>query len=264
MTGVVFALGIAILWLQIKLLNHIIPENTIHTGVRWPDVIVGLTIYLKTAIDFAIYIGRLMDAYPGWVNRIAIECGTALGNILGTLAIIIIWTFFKEVHILLAIMIIVASLVLLRLAEDGFEHVRKDEESYHISFWGIEGWLDRFLHHANRFIEPILGWMVPHLEPNATKGGFMSLIILSFSVPFILGLDDFAGYVPLFSVVNVYGFAIGVFLGHMILNVALFISPQRTIYAVKHPVISFFGSLAFVGLAAWGLIEAVKLLFGLH
>jgi hypothetical protein len=257
-------IGVLVLWAQIALLNNVVPQNEILTNIRWADVLVGLTIYLKTSIDFAIFIGRLMDSYPGWKNRIAIECGTALGNILGTLVIIAIWTFFKEVNILLALMIVIASLVLLRLAEDGFEHVRKDEKEYHVSFWGIEVFLDKFLHHTNKYIEPVLGWMVPHFEGKPKKSGFISLVVLSFSVPFILGLDDFAGYVPLFSVVNIYGFAIGVFLGHMILNIALFISPQATIKAVKHPVISFFGSVAFIGLAIWGLIEATKLMFNVH
>ena len=41
----------------------------------------------------------------------------------------------------------------------------------------------------------------------------------------MLGLDDFAGYVPLFNVVNVFGFAIGVFSGHMVLNAFLYVSP---------------------------------------
>jgi hypothetical protein len=87
---------------------------------------------------------------------------------------------------------------------------------------------------------------------------------VSFTVPFILGLDDFAGYVPLFNVVNVFGFAIGVFLGHMVLNIFLYLSPKRTIQAVKNPIISLVGSIAFVLLAGWGLFEAYKLLFLHH
>ena len=34
------------------------------------DILIGLTIYLKTSIDFAVYIGRLMAKYPGWKNRV--------------------------------------------------------------------------------------------------------------------------------------------------------------------------------------------------
>lgn len=79
------------------------------------------------------------------------------------------------------------------------------------------------------------------------------------SVPFILGLDDFAGYVPLFNVVNVYGFAIGVIVSHTILNIALFLSPTKTIEVVKNEVVSFLGALAFIGLGIYGIVETIKI-----
>ena len=75
-----------------------------------------------------------------------------------------------------------------------------------------------------------------------------------------MGLDDFAGYVPVFNVVNVFGFSIGVVVGHMLLNILLYLSPATTIRVVKNPVISFVGSLAFIGLAIWGIVEVVHLL----
>jgi hypothetical protein len=93
------------------------------------------------------------------------------------------------------------------------------------------------------------------------KKTLFALLAMSFTVPFILGLDDFAGYVPLFSIVNVFGFSIGAMLAHMVLNISLYISPNRTIAAVKNPVLSLLGSIAFVGLAVWGFIEAFGLLF---
>lgn len=76
----------------------------------------------------------------------------------------------------------------------------------------------------------------------------------------ILRLDDFAGYVPLFNLVNVFGFAVGVLAGHTILNLFLFLNPDKTVSVVKNPLISFFGALAFVGLAIWGVRETLGLL----
>ena len=76
-------------------------------------------------------------------------------------------------------------------------------------------------------------------------------------------MDDFAGYVPLFNVVNVYGFAAGVIGAHTILNICLFLSPKRTIAAVKNEYVSFLGTLAFIGLGIYGLIEAGKIIAGL-
>lgn len=265
LTTVVLAAGAAILYLQIMLINRFVPAaQPISTTIRWGDIVVGLTIYLKTAIDFAIFIGRLMDEYPGWKNRIAIEIGTALGNILGTLVILLLWAIFKEIVILMAAMVIIASFVLLRMAEDGLEHVKDEEGKYKISFGGVEHWLERVLQNINQTVAPVLSKLIPHTKIKRQASlNFWGLLGVSFTVPFILGLDDFAGYVPLFNVINVYGFAIGVFTGHTILNIALFLSPRLTIRIVKHPVISFIGSLAFIGLALWGFTEAYHLLASL-
>ena len=39
---------------------------------RRREVLIGIAIYLKTAIDFAILMGNLMHTNPGWKKRIAI------------------------------------------------------------------------------------------------------------------------------------------------------------------------------------------------
>ncbi len=244
LTSVVFLFGTLLLLLLLLLLNfapftreHIV--IALHPG----DVAVGLVIYLKTSIDFALFIGRLMSHYGGWKNRIAIEIGTALGNITGTLLILTVWDAFREIRILMALMILLAALVLLRLAEEGLKNFP-------------------LLHRINHFIAPLLNRLIPastlNLRPDLTWTG---LFLLSFTVPFILGSDDFAGYLPLFNIVNVMGFATGVFLGHMLLNIALFLSPRHTIAVVQNRIMAFIGSLAFIGLAVWGIKEAITLLF---
>jgi hypothetical protein len=265
LTFVVCASGVGILYLEILLLNRfIIAREPVLTQLRWPDIIVGITIYLKTSIDFAIFIGRLMNKYPGWKNRIMIEIGTAFGNIAGTLAILLLWDLFREVKALMAVMITIAALVLLRMAEEGLEHVKDEEGKYKINFGGVEYVLEKALQKFNSLVAPVLSRLIPRTDMKEGKQkGILGLFVLSFSIPFILGLDDFAGYIPLFNIINVFGFATGVFVGHMLLNIALFLSPHTTIRAVKNPIISFIGSLAFVGLAIWGLIEAAKLI-GLH
>ncbi len=255
---------IALLWGEIHLLNTFTSDD-ISLSIHWSDVLIGMTIYLKTAIDFAIFIGRLMDKNKGLKGRIGIEIGTALGNAVGTMAILLIWTFFKEVTWLLAIMVFVAGLVLFRLAEDGLEHIDAQNPSYPKLFrrfiLGFEGMLQKI----NRLFGPLLNKLIPSRSLKVEKSTtFKALLVVSFTVPFILGLDDFAGYVPLFNVVNVFGFSIGVFTGHMVLNILLYLSPKRTIAAVKNPIISFLGSIAFFGLAVWGIIEAIKLIMGHH
>lgn len=264
LTIVVFVVLAGLLWLEIHVLN-IFTTTDISLKLRWGDILIGLTVYLKTAIDFAIFIGHLMDKNPGTKGRISIEIGTAVGNAVGTMAILFVWTFFKEVNWLLAIMVFLAGLVLIRLAQDSLEHALERKSDYPRWFELTIDLLNSILRHIDKLTGPVLDRIVPsHKLKVTTQKTFWSLFALSFTVPFILGLDDFAGYVPLFNIVNVFGFGVGVFLGHMILNIALYISPKRTITAVKNPLIAFAGSVAFIILAGWGFIEAFKLLFLHH
>lgn len=261
LTAVVFAAMWGILHLEILVLNRFSSSESLQITILWADVLVGMTIYLKTSIDFAIFIGHLMRTHPGWKNRIAIECGTAAGNALGTVVILALWNFFREIEWLLAIMILLAAMVLLKLAEDGLEHAQDPDRRYPAVFQKAVDLFAVILDRVNAVFRPVLGRIMPHASLNTTtQYSWMGLLIFSGTIPFVLGLDDFAGYVPLFSIVHVYGFAIGVLLGHLVLNICLFLSPDTTIRIVKQPIISFFGSIAFVGLAVWGLVEVWHIL----
>lgn len=264
LTAVVFAFLAGLLYVEILILNQF-TETDIVLSVNWLDILIGLTIYLKTSIDFAIYIANLMDNNPGWKSRVAIEIGTAAGNAAGTMVILLIWTFFKEVRWLLVLMILIAALVLFVLAEEGLEHAQQEDNRFPKWFQKTVLTFQKVLHAINAWTSPVLKVILPHASmKTGSHLKFLPLFAVSFSVPFILGLDDFAGYVPLFSIVNVLGFGIGVFGGHMLLNMLLYISPERTIRAVKNPVISFLGSVAFVLIGLWGIYEAIKMLFLEH
>lgn len=261
--AIVTFIGVSVIYYFVINILNIFPGEKIQLRLDWADVLIGLTIYLKTAIDFALLIGILMHKFPGVKNRILIEVGTALGNALGTIMVLVIWFFFKEVIWLLALMIFFASLVLLKLAESSIEHIHEDSDKKEITGWvkTAVGGLESFLKPINSFLDPLLSKIVPDLKFDSTKVvGYSSLFISSFSIPFILGMDDFAGYVPLFKVVNVLGFGTGVFLGHMILNILLFLNPEATIKAIKNPVVAILGSVAFIGISAWGLWEVFHLL----
>lgn len=205
LTIVVCGFLVVLLWLEVLALNHFINEPIL-TAVRLPDILVGLTVYLKTSIDFAIYIGRLMDKNPGLKGRIGIEIGTALGNALGTMLVLLIWAFFKEVDWLLGIMVLLAGLVLMRLAQDGVSFIDTEKKSYPKWFRIMVKGLDKALARWNKVVEPFLSKIVPsHTLKAVTKNTLLGLLAISFTVPFLLGLDDFAGYVPLFNIVNVLG-----------------------------------------------------------
>lgn len=260
LTLVILFILVFVLYWEIRILNLITPADIL-LNIRSSDILVGLTIYLKTSIDFAIFMGNLMRANPGWKNRIAIEAGTAIGNAGGTIIILAIWSFFKDINILLAIMIIIASLVLFKLAEEGLDHAQKLFNQSDAGYQKIISLFALYLKKLNSLFSPLLTKVIPNISMKSkTAKSLKKLLAFSFTVPFILGLDDFAGYVPLFNIVNVFGFAIGVMAGHTVLNIFLFLDPDKTISIVKNPLISFFGSLAFIGLALWGVYEGIILL----
>ncbi|PIY71602.1 hypothetical protein COY87_05330 [Candidatus Roizmanbacteria bacterium CG_4_10_14_0_8_um_filter_33_9] len=261
LTVVSFLFFSFVIYYVIFILNKISSQDIL-TKIYLSDVLVGFTIYLKTSVDFAIFIGNLMSSYPGWKNRIAIEIGTAGGNALGTIMILVIWNFFRSVEWLLALMILLAALVLFKLAQDGLEHTGNKGRNLPLLFQPSAHIIEFFLQTINKITQPILNRILPQIsmKPGVSKT-WSGLFLSSLTIPFILGLDDFAGYVPIFNIVNVFGFSIGVLFGHMVLNIFLFISPQRTIKVVKNPLVSFFGSIAFILLGLWGLYEIIRILF---
>lgn len=144
LTVVAFVVLTALIYVEINILNHF-TDDDISLVINPVDVLIGLTIYLKTAIDFAVFIGHLMHRNPGTKNRIAIELGSAFGNAAGTMAILLIWTFFKEVRWLLILMLFIAAIVLFKLAEDSLEHA-KDAKHNPKWFMYVVHKLDRALH----------------------------------------------------------------------------------------------------------------------
>lgn len=265
LTVVILDILLAILHASLFLFNQIPGTIPILLVIRPQDVIIGATIYLKTEIDFTILIGRLMETYPGWRNRVALEIGSALGNAGGTILIIGLWLFLKHIDFLLALMVVIASLVLFELAHSGLEYLTSWNSESGVKKWLYMG-LNKFLNATGKVINPLLFHIIPNLGASLRgKEGLSWTRLAGFAtqIPFILGLDDFAGYVPLFNVVNIYGFAAGVIGAHTLLNICLFLSPARTIASVKNEYVSFIGTLAFIGLGIYGLVEAGKIITGL-
>lgn len=230
---------------------------------RRREVLFGIAIYLKTAIDFAIYIGNLMETNPGWKKRVAISLGTAMGNAAGTFAILIVWTLFKEIPLLMMVLIFISSVVLLKMAEESLEEFLKQKKSF-IQIRMPVSLLQEQLNFVNKLFRPILRFFVPNLNLTRTKKlSFANLIVFSFTIPFILGLNDFSGYIPLFTYINVFGFSVGVLLGHMILTIGLFASYKTTIAVVKHPFVLISGGLAFITIGLYGFFGSFKILLSL-
>lgn len=223
------------------------------------EVLFGILIFLKTAIDFAILMGNLMHTNPGWKKKIAIAIGTSLGNAFGTFFMLTVWSLFKEIPILMIISILLSSIILLKLSEESFELFLKQKKSF-IKIRMPVNLLQNQLDFINNLFRPLLKFFVPDLNLTRTKKlSFINLIIFSFTIPFILGINDFAGYIPVFEYVNVFGFTLGVMLGHMFLTIGLFIIPRKTVSIVKHPIVLIGGGLAFLCIGIFGFYEAVKI-----
>ena len=260
LTFITFLVLSTMLYGLLLLLNSIFVQNQIILDFRKKDVLIGIAVYLKTAIDFAIFIGNLMKTNPGWKKRVAIELGTAIGNAFGTFLILTLWVVFKQVPILMAVMVFIASVVLFRMAQESFEEFLKQKNSF-IKMRRPAYLLQSQLNFVNKIFRPILRFFVPNLSLKAKKLSFLNLVVFSFTIPFILGLDDFAGYISLFSIINVFGFALGIMIGHMLLNIGLFAIPKKTVEIVTHPFVLIGGGFAFILLGGWGFIEVIRILF---
>jgi len=245
---------VLILYFYLTLFNSFNEIEDVILHIRPTDLLVGITIYLKTSVDFALFIANLMRSNNGWKKRIAIELGTAIGNAFGTILVLTIWLFFKNIPLLLGFMILLASIVLIKMSQEGFEEfMLKEKNKFLLQVSGI---ILRAVKIVNSITSPVIKLIIP--AKKLTKSPplpFLKLILFSFSIPFILGLDDFAGYIPLFSIVKVFGFCVGVFAAHMLLNILLFISPKKTVATVENKYIIFVGSFAFLLIAIYGLFE---------
>ncbi len=265
LTFITFCGLATILYGLLLFLNSLNPNTPVILDVKKSEVILGMLIYLKTAIDFAIFIGNLMHTNPGWKKRIAIELGTAVGNGIGTFLILIVWIIFKEIPLLMVVMIFIAGVVLLKMAEESFESFLQQNNSFNkVDLRNPVSLLQQQLDAVNKLFRPILRFFVPSLNlTKAKKLSFANLAIFSFTIPFVLGLDDFAGYIPLFTIINVFGFSIGVLLGHMLLTIGLFAFPKKTVEVVKHPIVLMVGGLAFMLLGVYGFYESFTILFSI-
>ncbi len=261
--AILIFLGLSTILYGILLLLTSLPLNfPIILDFRRREPLIGIVIYLKTAIDFAILMGSLMHSNPGWKKRVAISFGTALGNAFGTFLMLIIWTLAKEFTILILIFVFVSSVVLLRLAGESFEEFLKQKKSFiKIDIRKPVSLLQNQLDFVNRIFRPILKFFITDLDLTKTKKlSFVNLIVFSFTIPFILGFNNFSAYIPLFSYINIFGFTLGIFLGHMLLTIGLFAFPKKTVGFVKHPIVLIGGGLAFIGIAVFGFWQAVNIL----
>lgn len=210
--------------------------------------LLGMTIYLKTAVDYAIFVSRLMNNNLGLVPRIAMNAGTSLGAFIGVTMVFIIWAFFNQVPILMFIMLVIAGCILLELGEGSEEHYKELPEK-------IKKPVRLFFKILSPVYKKII-FFLPDFSTNDKKRTFWNLFFYSAIIPFILGIDDLAGYMSLMTPTNVFSFLCGIYIADSIIDAFLFMKPEITIKIIKNKWISFIGAIFFITLGLLSFYHA--------
>lgn len=229
---------------------HIFHES-LSTNFIWVQIGLGIFIYLKTAVDYALFVGMLIEKNEGLNKRIAMNVGTSLGCFVGVTAIVILWSFFREIHWLMFILLILAACVLFGLGDGSQEHF--EEVDYR-----LRKPLEIFFKITRPVVE-FLTFFMPDSEMKAKTFDTKKLFIISAIIPFALGADDLAGYMTLLTPMNVLSLLIGIYFGDAIIDIALFWNRDFTVKIVKNKWVSYFGALFFVGLGIMSIYHAISL-----
>jgi len=237
----------------LAVLNHSYFGHGLSTTIIWGQVALGVFIYLKTAVDYALFVGSLMEFNAGIPRRIAMNAGTSIGCFVGVTFIAVLWSFFREIRWLMAILLVVAGMILFKLGDGSRQH-----------FEDVHPWLKKPLHVFFDMMRPIVRvftFFMPNTELSAGALSVGKLFVLSMIIPFALGADDLAGYMVLLSATNIFSLLIGIYLGDAIIDAALFMNQELTVKIVKNRWVSYLGALFFIGLGALSIFHAIHLFF---
>lgn len=222
------------------------------TSIVGAQVVLGVIIYLKTAVDYALFVGSLMENNSGTPKRIAMNAGTSIGCFLGVTAIAVLWSFFQEVHWLMVVLLVIASMILFKLGDNSQQHFASLPAS-------LRQPLQWFFALTRPVVEKITFFM-PESELSTGTASTVRLFILSMIIPFALGADDLAGYMVLLTTYNIFSLLIGIYLGDALIDAALFANQEVTVRLVKNRWVSYFGAVFFIGLGLMSIIHAIHYL----
>ena len=245
--GFCFLTYVLLGWLNLSSLVRV----KLPTSLTLWTVGLGVFIYLKTAVDYALFVGNLMSQNPGTKNRLLMNVGTQVGCFVGVTLILVLWAFFKELRWLMAGLLVLAAAVLFGLGDNSQDH-----------FEGLPTWLKRPLEWFFQVTRPLverLTFFMPDGELDPKPLFPWPLFLVSMIIPFALGADDLAGYLALLTPGDAFGLLVGIYLGDALIDMALFLKPSWTVRVVTNPWVSYLGAWFFVGLGALSLYDAVRL-----
>lgn len=220
------------------------------------DVAVGFFLYFVTAIDYALIVGRMQNANPGFKQRFVMNVFTCLGCFVGVSLVLFLWGFAKEITLLVIPLLIFAGSVMIKLGYEGHEYFINSKV------------IPTFLRNTTILVLKLLYyltkiftfWMPELSSPSVKKMSLKNLAKWSFLLPFIIGVDDLIGYMGAMTIYNAYGLLFGIYLADIVIDLLIFISPKFTKKMVENAVLSLLATYAFIYLAYKSFSESYLLL----
>lgn len=217
------------------------------------DFLVGFFLYFVTAIDYALIVGRMQVNNPSISARVIMNIFTCLGCFFGVSLVLFLWGFAKEIDWLIIALLIFAGSVMVKLSFEGLDYFRNDEHIWTPLRLLVVNSVT-FLH---TFTQGLTFWIPELGRPSVARTSLRELAKWSFVLPFIIGLDDFVGYMGAMTIYNVFSLLFGIYLADVLIDIMIFASPKTTKKLVENPVFSFFASLAFIYLMYKSFSEAI-------
>ncbi|MEI7578463.1 MAG: hypothetical protein WCJ58_00310 [bacterium] len=240
----------------IKFLMNPFASDPIELKLHFSSMAVGFFLYFVTAVDYALIVGRMQAANPGIKARFAMNVFTCIGCFIGVTVVLFLWGFAKEVSWLILPLLIFAGSVMIKLAYEGRGYFEKSKS---VPFF-IRIPLARLLKIFFYFSKPLTFWIPELGSPNVQKMRIRNLAKWAFLLPFIIGLDDFVGYMGAMTIYNVFSLLFGIYLADIVIDLLIFISPKFTKKVVQSALLSLLAAFAFLYLAYKSYSESYHLL----
>jgi hypothetical protein len=249
----------ASMWFITNWINPYSAEQ-ISLRVQPVDAAVGFFLYFVTAVDYALIIGRMQNSNPGLQARFVMNVCTCVGCFVGVSLVLFVWGFAKEVDWLIIALMIFAGSVMVKLAHEGLEYF-EDAKSIPWIFRSITAKLVTTLY---TLTDSLTFWIPELASPNVKRVPIGQLAMWSFLLPFIIGLDDFVGYMGAMTIYNVFSLLVGIYMADILIDILIFISPATTKKVVQSAVLSLVATYAFLYLMYKSYSEAVMLMLHTH
>jgi hypothetical protein len=249
---ILLAVFIALSWYFITAIINPNSVEPIHLRFYVVDVVVGFFLYFVTAIDYALIVGRMQTSNPGSKSRMIMNIFTCIGCFIGVSIVLFLWSFARNIPLLIIPVLIFAGSVMIKLAYEGIEYF-EHAKIIPTFLRTITVNLLRFLYYPTRF----LTFWIPDLgSPKVIKMNGLELAKWSLFLPFIIGLDDLLGYMGAMTIYNVFGLLIGIYVADIFIDILIFVSPKFTTKLVESPLLSIVAAFAFIYLGWKSFSEA--------